>query len=72
LGPQALDRGRLGCRRAMDTAKLIEEVKRLRAATVEAMDELPVHDVPERERLAGRRDALDEVLILMGVPVGEP
>ena len=56
----------------MDTAKLIEEVKRLRAATVEAMDELPVHDVPERERLAGRRDALDEVLILMGVPVGEP
>jgi hypothetical protein len=55
----------------MDTAKLVDEVKALRAATVEQVDALGPFDVPERERLLGRRDAFDEVLILCGVPVGE-
>jgi hypothetical protein len=55
----------------MDTAALIAEIKKLRAATVEMIDELPEHDETEGA-LQGRRDAFDEVLILLGVPVGEP
>ena len=55
----------------MDILKLVEEVKQLRKATVEQMDELKTFDVEERERLAGRRDAFDEVLILCGEPIPE-
>jgi hypothetical protein len=64
------------------TEKLIEEVKALRAATVEMLDTLPNPDereftlrgkwdaLDEALTLRGRRDALDEVLILLGVSVG--
>jgi hypothetical protein len=64
----------------MDTF-IIEEVKALRAATVEALSKLPNPDerefftprlpvLDEALTLRGRRDAFDEVLILLGQPVG--
>jgi hypothetical protein len=55
----------------MDKEKLVEEILNLRKATLEQMDELKTFDVEERERLAGRRDAFDEVLILLGQPIPE-
>lgn len=55
----------------MNKEKLVEEILNLRKATLEQMDELKMVDVEERERLAGRRDAFDEVLILLGQPIPE-
>jgi hypothetical protein len=64
----------------MDKPALIAEVAQLYKATVEELDKLPrpenhgvTPDVFDtRASLQGRRDALDEVFILLGVPVGGP